>query len=153
MALHVLTPAELDFLTAPPVEPDGLPARLTRKLAVTLTARLRLTVGLVLQPAGGTAADPRTPTWHADDALAVLWLTRRLGGRRVTGSAPFVPHGLIETLDAALAEAWLGGIEESVPSTLAWHLHTDLVRATLAVHLPQLPTDMTRWARGVIRHG
>ena len=39
MQLLALTPAEIAFLGAPAAEPDGLGARLTRKLALTLTAR------------------------------------------------------------------------------------------------------------------
>ena len=44
MQLLQLTPAEIAFLTTPPVAADGLQTRLTRKLAATLTARLRLPV-------------------------------------------------------------------------------------------------------------
>jgi hypothetical protein len=51
MRLHALTPAERAFLTEPAAGTGDLPARLTRKLAATLSARLRLPVSLVLQPA------------------------------------------------------------------------------------------------------
>jgi hypothetical protein len=154
MRLNALTPAELAFLTAPAAGSDGLPARLTRKLAATLSARLRLSVSLVLQAAAAPADAPVTPNWQPDDALATLWLTRRLGGRRVTGATPFIPRSLIHTLDAALAEGWLDGAGLAVlPAALAWQINADLTQATLAVQLPHHTTDMTRWARGVIRHG
>lgn len=153
MRLHELTPAEMAFLTAPAAEPDGLSARLTRKLAATLSARLRLPVSLVLQPLAAAGNAPATPTWQPDAALATLWLTRRLGGQRVTGTTPFVPRTLINTLDAVLAESWLDGAGQAAqPAALAWQISADLTRATLAVQLPHPPTDMTRWARGVIRH-
>jgi hypothetical protein len=154
MRLHALTSAELAFLTAPAVGADGLPTRLTRKLAATLSARLRLPVSLVLQAAAAPVDAPVTPTWQPDDALATLWLTRRLGGRRVTGATPFIPPSLIHTLDEALAEGWLDGAGPAVlPAALAWQINADLTQATLAVQLPHHTTDMTRWARGVIRHG
>jgi hypothetical protein len=153
MRLQALTSAELAFLTATSAEPDALPAHLTRKLAATLSARLRLPVGLALQPAAAAADVPRTPVWQIDDALATLWLTRRLGGRRVTGAASFVPRTLIDTLDAALAEGWLDAAGQgALPSALAWQVSADLTRATLTVQLPPCP-EMTRWARGAIRHG
>jgi hypothetical protein len=153
MQLHALTPAELAFLTAPVAESDGLAAHLTRKLAATLSARLRLPVSLALQPAAAAAGAPQSPVWQIDDALATLWLTRRLGGQRVTGVTPFVPRTLIETLDSALAEGWLDGAGQTVlPSALAWQISADRTRATLAVQLPSR-SDMTHWARGAIRHG
>jgi hypothetical protein len=154
MQLHALTPAELAFLTAPAAESDGLAAHLTRKLAATLSARLHLPVGLALQPAAAAADAPQSPVWHIDDALATLWLTRRLGGRRVTGAASFVPRTLVDTLDAALAEGWLDAAGQTVPpAALAWQISADRAQAMLAVQLPSLSTDMTRWARGAIRHG
>ena len=153
MRLQELTSAELDFLTAPAAMPDGLSPRLTRKLAATLSARLRLPVKLALLPAVAPAAAPATPLWQADAVLAGLWLTRRLGGRRTMGTASFVPHTLIHTLDAALAESWLDEAAQTAPAALAWHITTELTQATLALQLPHHTTDMTRWARGVIRHG
>ena len=154
MRLHALTPAELAFLTAPAAEPDGLPAHLTRKLAAVLSARLRLPVSLALQPSSAASVAQRTPVWQIDDALATLWLTRRLGGQRVTGAASFVPRTLVDTLDAALAEGWLDVAGQgALPSTLAWQMSADRMRATLAVQLPSPSTDLTRWARGAIRHG
>lgn len=154
MRLHALTPAELAFLTAPAAGPDGVSAHLTRKLAATLSARLRLPVSLALQPVATAADAPRTPVWQIDDALATLWLTRRLGGQRVTGAASFVPRTLVDTLDAALAEGWLDAAGQgALPSTLAWQISADRTRATLAVRLPPSSIDMVRWARGAIRHG
>lgn len=154
MPLHALTPAELAFLSGAAAAPDGFPNRLTRKLAATLSARLRLPASLELQPAV-RATDPAwAPVWQADAALAALWLTRRLGGQWAAGAAPFVPRSLIQTLDAVLAEGWLDGAGlGTLPVALAWEIRTDTVRASLALRLPGETTDMTRWARGVILHG
>lgn len=154
MPLHALTPAELAFLTGAATTADSLPDRLTRRLATTLSARLRLAVGLELQPAVQASDRPRAPVWQVDAALATLWLTRRLGGRQVAGAAPFVPRGLIQTLDAALAEGWLDAAGTgTLPAALAWEVRADATRASLAVRLPGDAGEMTRWARGVIRHG
>jgi hypothetical protein len=153
MRLHALTPAELAFLTAP-AGADDFPAHLTQKLAATLSARLRRPVVLVPQADAAPAAAAAMPAWQPDAALATLWLTRRLGGQRVTGATPFVPRSLIHTLDAALAEGWLDGAGQDVlPAALAWQIATDLSQATLALQLPHDTSEMTRWARGVIRHG
>ncbi|MBU1395246.1 MAG: hypothetical protein KKE84_03775 [Gammaproteobacteria bacterium] len=154
MHLQELTPAETAFLTAPAAAADDLQARLTRKLAATLSARLRLPVRAVALPVDVGADAAAFPTWQPDAALASLWLTRRLGGRRVMGTTPFVPHTLIHTLDAALAECWLdAAAQATLPAALAWNITTGSTQATLAVRLPHPTTDMTRWARGVIRHG
>ncbi|OJW44576.1 MAG: hypothetical protein BGO60_05405 [Thiobacillus sp. 65-1059] len=154
MRLLELTPAEIAFLTAHPAEPEALQARLTRKLAATLGARLRLPVQVAaLAPADAAAGGaPATPDWQPDAALAGLWLTRRLGGRRVE-AAPFVPRSLLRTLDAMLAECWLDAAAPTLPPALAWRIAADPMPATLAVQLPSHTTDMTRWAREVIRHG
>jgi hypothetical protein len=154
MQLQPLTAAEIAFLTAPLAASDGLQARLTRKLAATLTARLRLPVQAQAISHEPAAAAPATPVWQPDGALATLWLTRRLGGQHLRGSTPFVPQGLILALEAALAESWLDGpVQAAWPPALAWRLTTDLTQATLAVQLPHPTIDMARWARGVIRHG
>ena len=156
MRLLQLTPAEIACLTAPPAAPDGWQPRFARKLAATLTARLRMPVQAVAHPSAQAAAAAArvAPVWQPDAALATLWMTRRLGGQRVMGASPFVPQGLIQALDAALAENWLDGARPAgVPSALAWRIATDLTQATLAVALPHHTHDMTRWARGVIRHG
>jgi hypothetical protein len=154
MRLLELTPAETAFLTATSPAPDGLPARLTRKLAATLSARLRLPLQAMPQPAPESAGAPAAPTWQPDAALAMLWLTRRLGGRHVSGGGPFVPASFVRTLDAVLAECWLDAPASATPPhALAWHISTDLTLATLALQLPHSSTDMTRWAREVIRHG
>ena len=153
MRLLELTPAETAFLAAPPAGPDGLQARLTRKLAATLSARLRLPVRAMAMPADAAAGAPASPVWQPDAALASLWLVRRLGGQRVTGTTSFVPHTLIHTLDAVLAECWLDeAAQTDPPAALAWQLAAVHMQATLAVRLPHTTTDMTRWARGVIRH-
>jgi len=154
MRLLELTPTEIAFLTAPAAASDDLQGRLTRKLAATLTARLRLPVGLTAQPAAAPVDTPTTPTWQPDAALATLWLTRRLGGQRVMGATSLVPRTMIDTLDAALAESWLdGGAQGRLPPALAWQITAAHTQATLVVQLPHPTTDMTRWARGVIRHG
>ena len=149
-----LTPAEVAFLTASHAQTDGLQVRLTRKLAATLTARLHLPVQAISQPADARVEPTAIPGWQPDAALATLWLTRRLGGQRVAGAASFVPHTLLHTLDAALAECWLDApLEATLPAALAWRIASDSMQATLAVQLPHHTTDMTRWAREIIRHG
>jgi len=154
MRLLELTPSEVAFLTAPAAASGGLQARLTRKLAATLTARLRLPVQVRAMPAAAPADAPATPAWQPDAALATLWLTRRLGGQRVMGATSLVPGTLIHTLDAALAESWLDGAAQAgLPPALAWQITAAHTQATLVVQLPRPTTDMTRWARGVIRHG
>ena len=154
MRLLELTPAEIAFLTTPPPAPDGLPARLTRKLVATLSARLRLPIRALPQPAPELVDAPAAPMWQPDAALATLWLTRRLGGRDVGGGGSFVPGSFVRTLDAVLAESWLDApAQGALPHALAWRITTALTQATLAVQLPDSSTDMTRWAREVIRHG
>ena len=153
MRLLELTPAEIAFLAAPPAGLDSLQARLTRKLAATLSARLRLPVQAMAMPADSPADASASPVWQPDAALASLWLVRRLGGQRVIGTTSFVPHTLIHTLDAMLAECWLDEAAHiDPPAALAWQLTAAHTQATLAVRLPRPTTDMTRWARGVIRH-
>ena len=154
MQLLDLTSAEVAFLTLPPIAADSLQTRLTRKLAATLTARLRLPVQVMAQAATMPVDAPAMPIWQPDAALATLWLTRRLGGQRVTGTTSFVPPTLIHTLDTTLAECWLDVATQTVlPPALAWKITTDLAQAMLVVQLPHHTIDMTRWARGVIRHG
>jgi len=154
MQLRELTPAEIAFLTASSPASDGLPARLTRKLAATLGARLRLPVRALAEPAPGPAEAPAMPAWQPDAALAALWLTLRLGGRDVTGATPFIPGSFVRTLDAVLAECWLDAPAQATPPrALAWQITAGLTQAMLAVQLPHSSTDMTRWAREVIRHG
>lgn len=154
MQLLELTPAEIAFLTTPLPVPDGLAACLTRKLAATLSARLRLPVQALPQPAPEFVDAPAAPAWQPDAALATLWLTRRLGGRDVGGGGSFVPGSFVRTLDAVLAECWLDApVSGALPRSLAWHITTALTQAPLAVQLPHSSTDMTRWAREVIRHG
>ena len=153
MRLIELTSAEIAFLTAPSDAPDTLQARLTRKLAATLTARLRLPVRISAQAAEAVVDAPETLGWQPDAACCALWLTRRLGGQGATGTTSLIPGTLLRTLDAVLAETWLDAAPATTPSALAWHIATDLTQATLAVQLPHSTTDMTRWAREVIRHG
>lgn len=153
MHLLELTSAETAFLAAPPAASDSLQARLNRKLAATLSARLRLPVQAMAMPVDALADAPASPVWQPDAALASLWLVRRLGGQRVIGTTPFVPHTLTHTLDALLAECWLDEAAQiDPPAALAWQLTAAHTQATLAVRLPRPTTDMTRWARGVIRH-
>lgn len=150
MHLLQLTPAEAAFLAA---SPGDLHARLTRKLGTMLSARLRLPVSLVSCPAHLPAAAAAWPEWQPDPALTTLWLTRRLGGSRVMGQVAFVSPGLIHALDQALAECWLDEPKQALPAALAWHISTDLAQATLGVRLPPDSTDLTRWARELVRHG
>lgn len=147
-----LTPAEIAFLAAPAAPDDVLALRLTLKLARTLRARLRLPVELTACAAVDAVAAQTTPCWRPDSALATLWLTRRLGGQAANGTTTaFMPRSLLRCLDAALAECWLDErLPEAWPAALAWRLAP--VPATLCLNLPQVATDMTRWAREVIRH-
>ncbi len=152
MQLLELSPDEIAFLSLPAAAAGALQQRLTRKLAATLAARLRLPVEMGEAAAAGDAA--ARPVWQPDAALATLWLTRRLGGRHVLGAAPRTPQTLIHTLDAVLAECWLDAPAlAALPPALAWHLTCGDTQATLAVRLPHSSTDMTRWAREIIRHG
>jgi hypothetical protein len=154
MQLLELSPAEIAFLTPPAVAPDSLQPRLTRKLEATLTARLHVPVRVTAQAANAPVAAPALPDWLPDPMLATLWLTRRLGGQSVTGVAAFVPPSLIHALDAVLAECWLDARAPAAPPpAMAWDITAAHTRATLAVQLPHPITEMTRWARGVIRNG
>lgn len=154
MQLLELTPVEIAFLKAPAPPSGDLPARLTRKLAATLSARLRLSIQAELQPIPAPDTAPLSPAWQPDATLAALWLTRRLGGRDVTGGLSFVPGSFVRTLDAVLAESWLDApTRDTLPHALAWCVTADLTQATLTVLLPHSTTDMARWAREVIRHG
>jgi len=153
MQLLELTPAELAFLNTAPVATAHSPQRLTHHLASVLTARLRLPVTLHAVLSTEPAHAQSTPVWLPGAALASLWLTRRLGGKHVSGVAPFVPHTLIRTLNEVLAECWLdGSVLDALPTEFAWHLTADHTQARLAVQLPHHLSDMTNWARGVIRH-
>lgn len=154
MQLQTLSPDELAFLTAPPTEHAKCAGAdwLQGKLAATLAARLRRPVTLEATPAEARSATIEIPVWQPDAALATLWLTRRLGGTRAAGSTPFVPRSLIETLDAALAEAWLGNPQQPPAAPFAWVVTTTLGGGRLALQLPEDTSGLTRWARGVIRH-
>ena len=153
MQLLELTPAELDFLKTTPVATAHSPQRLTHHLASVLTARLRLPVTLHAVLATEPAHAQSTPVWFPDAALASLWLTRRLGGKHVSGVAPFVPHTLIRTLNEVLAECWLDGKPPDVlPTVLTWQITAEHTQARLSVQIPHHLSEMTNWARGVIRH-
>jgi len=153
MQLLELSTAEIAFLTIKPGAKEGLEMRLTQRLASILTARLRLPVQAHPHPAAAVLDFRAVPGWQPDPALATVWLTRRLGGQRVVGVAPFVPRTLIDTLDTTLAECWLdGAAPRTLPTALAWDITAGRSHASLVVQLPQQLTDMTRWARGVIRH-
>jgi hypothetical protein len=158
MKLLDLTPAEITFLSTPSSVPADLPARLTRRLGAMLVARLhwpvRVQVQAQAQSGLASAHSPLAPYWQPDPALATLWLTRRLGGQRVVGVAPFVPRSLFENLDGLLAECWLDAASPATfPLALAWRIEADSKQAMLSVQLPRNSNDMTRWAREVIRHG
>ena len=152
MLLLELTPAEIAFLTAQPSANAGLEMRLTQRLVATMTARLRLPVRAHAHPVVASANARTVPGWQPDSTLATVWLTRRLGGRRVVGVAPFVPRTLLDTLDAMLAECWIEAPPSTLPTALAWKITAGDTQASLAVQLPHQLNDMTRWARGVIRH-
>jgi len=154
MKLLDLTPAEMAFLSMPPIAADDVQSRLSQRLGAMLTARLRLPVRALAQTGSATVDAVATPCWQPDAALATLWLTRRLGGQHVTGKAPFVPRSMIRSLDALLAECWLDAAAPvRPPPVLAWRITTHFTQAMLAVQLPRHSNDMTRWAREVIRHG
>lgn len=154
MLLQVLTPAERAFLTGVPAAPCERLAWLTHRLAATLSARLRLRVGLEMRRTAVPARAPRIPEWQVDAPLAALWLTRRLGGRPAGGVAPFVPRGLLQTLDATLAESWLdGAAERTLPTAIAWEVRAGAARAGLVLHLPAETASMMRWAQEAIRRG
>lgn len=150
MHLLDLTPEETAFLEAPAAG-DDLPARLTQRLATVLSARLRLPVKLCTLFAAPPAVTPAAPLWQPDAALATLWLTRRLGGQRPAGVAPFVSPSLIRTLDEVLAECWLDA-RTALPPALTWAVSSGLGAVALSLQLPQSETGMTRWAQGVIQH-
>lgn len=150
MRLLELSAEESAFLAQPGAE--ALPSRLTRRLAATLSARLRCPVQAA-QTSGPCRDAARAPVWQPDDALAALWLTRRLGGHHVAGPATRVPQGLLQTLDAVLAETWLDAPAAATPPLLAWQISCAATRSLLTLALPGDSRDMTRWAREVIRHG
>lgn len=152
MQLLDLSAEECAFLAGPPTAPaEGLAPRLTRRLAATLSARLRMPVHA--SETGAPCPEAPAPLWQPDDVLAALWLTRRLGGRHVAGQAAGVPRGLLQTLDAVLAETWLDAPVAGLPSCLAWQIGAAATRSLLTLALPTDSRDMTRWAREVIRHG
>lgn len=153
MQLLSLTPAEIAFLSVPDAMPEGLHARFSQKLAATLTASLRVPVRAYPQDAA-TRFDsaPGLPGWQPDGALSTLWLVRRLGGKRISGVASFVPRSLLQTLNAALAECWLDAPVPALPAALAWQISSPLGEAGLVLQLPLQPPTMTRWAREVIQH-
>lgn len=151
MKLLELTQEEHAWLAAPLQGREGMAARLERALADTLCARLRCAVrieSLAIQP---PATAPAVPAWRIDDALAALWLVRRLGGRFTGGRAPFLSAGLQATLDAMLAERWLDQPGAAhVPAALAWCIAADGVTATLGLELPRETRAITNWARRII---
>lgn len=151
MQLLDLSAEECAFLAGPAVAPSGLAPRLTRRLAATLSARLRMPVHAT--ETGAPCPEAPGPHWQPDEALAALWLTRRLGGRQVAGRAAGVPRGLLHTLDEVLAEAWLDAPVAALPPCLAWQIGAAATRSLLTLALPTDSRDMTRWAREVIRHG
>lgn len=155
MQLLALTPAEIAFLAAPAAPDDALAPRLARKLALVLSARLRMPVELTACAPIDVTAASTFPNWTPDSALATLWLTRRLGGQGTNGATTaFVPRSLLRCLDAALAECWLDAPPPpALPAALAWRLASGATAATLGLFLPQAAGDMTRWAHEVIRRG
>ena len=153
MQLLELTAAEMAFFSAEAVTRNDFQQRLGKRLTTTLSARLRMTVQLQPCRVFDAAVEAgMTPAWQPDDALANLWLTRRLGGQRIAGKVSFMPRTLIDTLDEILAECWFGEKKQDKPMTLlAWNISTNLSQARLELRLPHLMTDMTHWAQGVIQ--
>lgn len=151
MKLLELTQEERAWLAVPLQGGEGMAARLERTLADTLCARLRCAVRLDPVAAQAPAVAPAVPAWRIDDALAALWLARRLGGRFTGGRAPFLSAGLQATLDAMLAERWLDPPDAvHVPAAFAWRIAADGVTATLGLELPRETRAITNWARRII---
>ncbi len=152
MQLLELTREEQIFL-ATPQSRDAFQARLTQRLALTLTARLHTPVSARDVDALAGSEPPTAPRWQPDSALSTIWLTCRLGGQRVSGTAPFVPRDLLHTLDALLAESWLDAASAAYSTGLAWQLQIRQHSAALQLALPAEASVMTLWAREVLRHG
>ncbi len=151
MKLLELTQEEHAWLAAPLQAPPGLAARLERALADTLCARLRCAVGLEPLAAPAPVVAPSVPLWRIDDALAALWLARRLGGRFTGGRAPFLSAGLQATLDTMLAERWLDQPDAApMPVAFAWRIIADGATATLGLELPRDARMMDGWAQRII---
>ncbi len=147
-----LSAEEAAFLTPLPALSEAMAARLTRRLGLTLAARLRSRVQAHQQAAPIPVETPTAPRWQPDAALANVWLTRRLGGQNPTGTSPFVPSSLLHALDGILAECWLDDIPADTPPSLAWRLEIGVTQASVRLDLPHDPSHMTRWAQDVIRH-
>lgn len=151
MKLLELTQEEHAWLAAPLQGGVGLAARLERALADTLCARLRCAVRLEPVAAQTPAVAPAAPVWRIDDALAALWLARRLGGRFTGGRVPFLSAGLQATLDTMLAERWLDQPDAAkLPAVFAWRIIADGVTATLGLELPRDARMMDGWAQRII---
>lgn len=157
MKLLDLSPEERAFLTGEPVigrrRTDWVEG-VGQQIAALLRARLRLAVQLTTLHAEPSAeAATMTPVWQIDAALAACWVTRRLGGHSVSGSAPFVPQALRALLDQALAEAWLGAQPPVVlGAQLVWRVQLAGSEARLGVQVPAQSGDFMQWAQGVMRH-
>lgn len=155
MRLPELTPAERAFFEARDPDAGGFQARLGRRLAAALTARLRMPVAVCTDEPAARGEPRRTPAWRPDRHLAGLWLTRRLGGARVQGPSAFVPHTLIAMLDQQLAECWIeaGRPQTGTGPVWAWKLTAEAFEARLELHGPDQLSDMARWAQGVMQRG
>jgi hypothetical protein len=151
MKLLELTEEEHAWLAAPLQGGVGLAAHLERALADTLCARLRCTVGLEPLAAHTAVLAPAAPVWRIDDALAALWLARRLGGRFTGGRVPFLSAGLQATLDTMLAERWFDQPDAApMPATFAWRIIADGAVATLGLELPRDARMMASWAQRIV---
>lgn len=152
MPLLPLTAEERDFLVRGPALPQLPPPGLTRALGARLAARLGMPLQ-VLGVAAAAAPNPlAAPHWRRDALLDNLWLTRRLGGRRVRDVTVPEQAGLTRALDHLLAEACLDGAEEtSLRSLSRWLVCWEGQRAELVLELPAEHVDLQRWAREVIR--
>ncbi len=151
MKLLDLTQAEHAWLAPPLQGGEDVAARLQRALADTLRARLRCAVRVERVAAQAPAVAPVVPVWRIDDALAGLWLARRLGGRFAGGHPPFRPAGLQATLDTMLAERWLDRPDAAhPPDALAWRVVTGEATATLGLQLPRDAGMMVPWAQRIV---
>ena len=152
MQLVPLSAEEADFLARGPLASRLPPERLTRGLAARLSARLRqpLHVQAIATTVSRSVAD--VPQWRRDPLLDTLWLTCRLGGRKVRGAAAPEQPELTRMLNQFLAEAWFDAADDfELPLTLAWQISWPGQSATLELDLPGEPRRMRRWALEVIR--
>ena len=155
MQLLELSDAERGFFDAHArAEPD-FAGHFTARLAATLKARLRAAVVVEATQVDTPHDAGAVPVWRPDTGLASIWLTYRLGGKRVVGTTHFIPGSLIAMLDHLLAECWVecGPAHEPPHRAWAWRLTVDGRPAQLALFGTERPRDMARWVQGVLQRG